>query len=80
MSPIGQNIVIPKKIILVKKRPNRNWQSCVQHYSLYCQPKPEINNRHQQYRHDRIIQKAYSKNDYDKDKGGSHDMIHSVIP
>ena len=79
VSPIGQHIVISKKNVLVKK-PDHNWKYCgKQHYSYY-QPQLAIHNHLQQYRHYRIIQQYPSKNDYDREKGGAHGIIHSGIP
>ena len=35
VSPIGQNMIIPKKNCFSKKRTDHDCQSCGQHYSLY---------------------------------------------
>ena len=70
MSPIGQNIVIPKTNRFIEKIPDHNWQYRGQHDSSYYQPQPAIHNQRQQYRHDRIIQQTSSINDYDRYKGG----------
>ena len=80
MSPIGQNIVIMKTNRFSGEKTDYYWQSFGQHNSLYYQPQPDIHNHRQQYCHDRIIQQASSKNDYDREKGVAHSMISSGIP
>ena len=79
MSPIGQNIGIPKTNRFSEKIPDHNWQSHGQHDHLHYQPQHAIHNHSQNYHHDRKIQQSYSKDDYDRDKGGSHGMIHSGV-
>ena len=69
MSPIDQNIVIPKNNRSSEKIPDHNRQYHRQHNSLYYQPQPAVQNQHQQYRHDIIIQQDSYKNDYDREKG-----------
>ena len=44
MSPIVQNIVIPKKNRFSEKRPDHNWKYRGKHYSLYYQPQPAMYN------------------------------------
>ena len=80
MWSIGQNIVIPKTNYFSEKIPDNNWQPCEHHNSSYYQTQHAIQNYCQQYLHDRRIQQDYSKNDYDREKGGTHDMIHGGIP
>ena len=80
MSPIGQNIVIPKTNRFIEKIPDHNWQYRGQHDSSYYQPQPAIHSPRQQYRHDRIIHQDYPKNDCDREKVGAHGTIHSLMP
>ena len=61
MSPIVQNIVIPKTNHSIEKIPDQNWKYCGQHDYSYYQPQPDIHNHRQQYRHDRKIQQDFPK-------------------
>ena len=79
LSPIVQNIIIPKTNHFSEKRPDHDWQYRGQHDSLYYQPQPDIHNHRQHYCHDRRIQQSFSQNYYDSDKGEAHGMIHSGI-
>ena len=47
---------------------------------MYYQIQNAVQNHRQQYRHERIIQRASYQNDYDREKGVSHGMINSGIP
>ena len=80
MSPIGQNIVIPKTNRFSEKRPDHNQQSRGQHNFLYYQPKPYLHNHIQQYRCDIIIQQSSYKDNYDRDKRVAHGIIHGGMP
>ena len=79
-SPIGQNIVIPNTSHFRENRPDHDQKNCRQHDSSYYQPQPGLQNHRQKYCNDRIIQQAYYKQDYDRDKGVSHGIICSGIP
>ena len=61
VSPICQNIVIPKTNRFSEKGPDHNRQSCRQHDFLYYQPQPSIHNHSQQYPHYIIVQQASLK-------------------
>ena len=86
--PVQKSVVVchPFGIVILKKNrfsetiPDHIWKYRGQHDYLYYQSQPAIHNHHQQYLDERIILQYYSKNDYDRDKGGAHGIIHSGIP
>ena len=80
VSPIGQDIVIPNTNCFIEKIPDHNQRTRIQHDYSYYQPQPAVQNHRQQFSHDRMIQQASYKNDYYRDEGVAHGMIHSGIP
>ena len=80
VSPIGQDIVIPNPNCFIEKIPDHNQKTRIQQDYSYYQPQPAVQNHRQQFSHNRIIQQASYKNDYDRDKGVAHGMIRSGTP